>query len=352
MPGIRNAMAAKAYLARPDDVPAFWQLGNLWRVMASGVKTANSFCLLDQLVTPKGGGPCTHAHPTDEGLYVVSGHCTFQAAGQVIPAGPGEFIAVPRFAQHSFVVDAPGTQLLNFYLPSGFELFVMGFAHPAERNELPPPGIAPAPRRLIEQLSRDYGQIPVLGLPGADPPGPDNMTTQPTPGAAVFPFSRHADTAPCYWAHDGMWTVLADGAATDGSYSLFERVLRQGSGETPHVHVGTDEVFYMLDGVIEVLLGDHIATAGKGDLIFIPRGEVHGFAVRSATCRLLNLYTPSGFERTLLEFGAPTDAREPPPLGWTPPDFSIDHRNRVFADLGLRSVAVADPLQQQETRLI
>ena len=346
MPGIRNSMAARAYLARPDDVPAFWQLGNLWRVMASGVQTGNSFCLLDQLVTPKGGGPCTHAHPADEGLYVVSGHCTFQAGGQVISAGQGELVVVPRFAQHSFVVDAPGTQLLNFYLPSGFELFVMGFAHPAERNELPPPGVPMAPRRLIEQLSRDYGQIPVLGLPGADPPGPDNMTTEPIPGAATAPFSRHAGTAPAHWAPDGLWTVLADGAATDGSYSLFERVMRRGPGAAPHVHVDTDEVLYVLDGELEVLLGDRVERAGKGDLVFVPRGDVHGFAVRSAAARFLDLYTPSGYERVLAEFAAPAAARELPPSGWTPLEVPADRRDRLFADLGLRSVAVADPLGQ------
>ncbi len=72
---------AGAYVVTPDDAPGFWQLGNLWRVMASGILTGNSFCLIDQLVTPKGGGPCTHAHTQDEGFYIISGHCTFQADG-------------------------------------------------------------------------------------------------------------------------------------------------------------------------------------------------------------------------------------------------------------------------------
>lgn len=109
MPGPGNSMMAKAYIATPDTAPGFWQLGNLWRIMASGPKTGHAFCLIDQLVTPEGGGPCTHAHPVDEGLYVVSGHCTFNAGGQTISAGRGEFVAVPRYAQHSFTVDEPGT---------------------------------------------------------------------------------------------------------------------------------------------------------------------------------------------------------------------------------------------------
>ncbi|MGP9766160.1 cupin domain-containing protein [Halomonas sp. AOP13-D3-9] len=161
-----------------------------------GVQTGGDFCLLDQLVTDQGGGPCTHAHPADEGMYIISGHCTYQAGGQQISAGPGSFVGIPRFAQHSFVVDAPGTQLLNFYLPAGFELFVMGFSLPAKVNALPP-------RRLVEQLSRDYGQIPILGLPAADPPSPSNMTTEALPEAAVQPFASSVHQAPAYWWNGG-----------------------------------------------------------------------------------------------------------------------------------------------------
>ncbi|MBC7801059.1 MAG: cupin domain-containing protein, partial [Gemmatimonadaceae bacterium] len=245
---------ARAYVMHPDDAPGFWQLGNLWRVMATGVQTGNSFCLLDQLVLPDGGGPCTHTHAQDEGLYVISGHCTFNAGGLTIPAPAGSFVSVPRRTEHSFTVDAPGTQLLNFYLPAGFEIILMGLAHPAERNELPPPGVTLPPRRLVEQLSRDYGQTAVLGLPFADPPGPDNMATKPTPDAAAQPFLADAQTAPAYWNVGGLWTVLADGAATDGSFSLIEQLMPPGPQAPPHIHEGMDEVFYMLDGEAELLL--------------------------------------------------------------------------------------------------
>lgn len=345
MPGITKAMTPRGFVSRPDDVPAFWAIGNLWRVMASGIHTDNSFCLLDQLVTDLGGGPCTHAHPTDEGLYVVSGHCSFQAGGQKISAGPGCFVGVPRFAEHSFVVDAPGTQLLNFYLPAGFELFVMGFSHPAERNELPPPGLPMPPRRLVEQLSRDYGQIPVLGLPAADPPGADNMATKPLPEAVVQPFATHADSAPAYWYEGGLWTVLADSASTDGSYSVFEQLLPQGAGAAPHVHFDADEMFYVLDGAVEYLVGDRLERAAKGDFMFVPRGTVTAHRVTSSTARMLALYTPAGVERLVRSLGVQAEQRISPPMGWRTPSVPDGVRERLFADLGYRTVAVASPFQ-------
>ena len=343
---MNTRQTARTYVATPDSAPAFWQLGNLWRVMATGVQTGNSFCLLDQLVTPEGGGPCTHAHTQDEGLYVVSGHCTFRAGGQTVSAGPGAFVAVPRHAEHSFTVDAPDTQLLNFYLPAGFELLLMGLSHPAEKNELPPPDVKMPPPRLVEQLSRDYGQIPVLGLPFVDPPKDDNMATKPTPGAVVFPFSTHADTAPAYWAMGGAVSVLATGEQTGGSYCLLEQTLSAGPAAPPHLHEAADEVFYVLDGTVTFLLGDRVENAGRGALVFIPRGTVHGFRVGSTTARLLNLYMPAGFERSVIELGQPAPAHTLPPPDWTPPPVPPERQDALFDELGMRRLAVADPFDR------
>jgi quercetin dioxygenase-like cupin family protein len=221
-----------------------------WRLMASGVRTGGSFAALDQSVVP-GGGPPTHMHPHDEGLYVVKGHCTFQAGGQTLAAGTGQFVSIPRFTEHSFNIDAPDTQVLNFYTTAGFEMLLMGTAVPAERNELPPEGVPMPPRRLVEQLSRDNGQISLRGLPFADPPTTENQLTMPTPGATVFPFLTDANAAPAYWSVGGLWIVLADGASIGGSYCLFEETMPKGPAAPPHLHEDMDEVFYMLDGEAE-----------------------------------------------------------------------------------------------------
>ena len=336
---------SRALVATPETAPAFWQIGNLWRVMATGVQTDNAFCLLDQLVMADGGGPCTHTHTQDEGLYVVSGHCTFNAGGETIAAGAGSFVAVPRRTEHSFTVDASDTQLLNFYLPAGFELILMGLAAPAARNELPPPGAVPLPpRRLVEQLSRDYGQAPVLGLPFADPPGPDNMATTPTPGARARPLVASAATAPAYWTMGGLWTVLMDGRDSDGSYSVIEQLMPPGPQASPHRHEWTDEVFYILGGEAEFLLEDRVERAGKGALVFIPRGTVHAFrVVGDRPCRAMNLYTPAGFERSVEALAPLAGSRTLPPPNWTPPEVAPEHRAALFTDFGMRTMKVSTP---------
>ena len=60
-----------------------------------------------------------------------------------------------------------------------------------------------------------------------------------------------------------------------------------------HVHHGSDEAFYVLDGELEVLEGDERRILTTGELAFIPAGMVHTFANRGpAATRILVVMTP------------------------------------------------------------
>ena len=338
------ALPARAFVEDEESAPGFWQIGILWRVLATGLKTGGSLCFLDEVVANEPGGPVTHSHPQDEGLYLVSGACTFFAGGQTMTAGPGSFVAVPRYTQHAFMAE-PGARFLNFYLPAGFEMLLMGVAAPAERNEPPTPAdqVKLPPRRLVEKLAADYGQIPERGVPFADPPNLDQMVTEPLPGAVATPFKSHVDIAPAYWMAGILWSVLAEGRTTDGSYVLFEELCPKGSGAPPHVHIYTDEVFYVLDGEAEFLTGDKRQVVKQGSLVFIPKGTVHAFRVRSETARFLNLYSQAGFERIIALTGQPTDQRIIPPHDFKEPDVDATRRSELFAELGMQTVDLADP---------
>ena len=345
MPGRTWSTAPRGYVRAPDDVPAFWQLGYLWRLMASGHQTGNALSFIDQLVTGSGGGPASHLHPSDEGLYVASGQCTFDAGGERLCAGVGSLVVVPRFTEHAFTVDVPGTHLLNFYVPAGVELFLVLFAHPAERNELPPEnGVSPPPARLVDQLSRDYGHIQGIGgRPGVDKPTPERMVTRPNPDAVVPPYMATAAASPRWW-HDGqLWSVLADQARTDGSFSMFEILAPRGTGAPPHLFVEADACYYILDGTMDMLVGHEVRAAATGDFVFVPKETPHARRTASETARLLHLRTPAGFERVLRAFGQQTDATEPPPPNWSGREVSPERVQHLLDDLGCRLVAMPDP---------
>jgi quercetin dioxygenase-like cupin family protein len=66
-----------------------------------------------------------------------------------------------------------------------------------------------------------------------------------------------------------------------------------GDQAPPHVHHGSDEAFYVLDGQLEVLTGEVRKTLRAGELAFIAAGTVHTFANRGpGKCRILVVMTP------------------------------------------------------------
>jgi quercetin dioxygenase-like cupin family protein len=108
-------------------------------------------------------------------------------------------------------------------------------------------------------------------------------------------------------------------ADTDGTLALGHAVVRPG-GEPPlHVHAREDETFYVLDGEITFQRGNERIDARPGDAVFMPRGVQHGFAVRTATATLLQMFTPGGLEAAFRSLSEPAPADELPPAPEGPP---------------------------------
>ena len=332
---------AQPYVLTNQNSSAFWLIDNLWMPLATGVQTGGQFCLLEQVCASGIGGPPTHAHKQDEGFYVIEGQCTFQAGGKTVVAGAGTFISVPRDTPHSFKVDQPGTHVLNFYLPSGFEHILMSIAVPAPERKAPPPNATPMPPAwIVEELSREYGQSKVLGMPFVDIPDENNTTTTPSPTNPIQPYGVMAKDAPSFWGEDILWSVLATTEQTGGSYSLLEELCPKGSGAPPHWHE-QDEMFYFLEGSADFVADDQRFSAGGGAFVFIPRGTVHAFRVTSELARFLNFYTPGGFERAIMETSAPATSFALPPKG-LPLQADMPKVLALFAQIGMHPVALSD----------
>ncbi len=92
--------------------------------------------------------------------------------------------------------------------------------------------------------------------------------------------------------------LLADSSATHGALSSHRVVLGRGAaGAVPHRHDKSSELFFILDGTLDVLVGEDIVAAGPGDLLVVPAGRVHAFgAHRDSAAEALIIITP-GIER-------------------------------------------------------
>ena len=106
--------------------------------LAGSILTNGNYCFMEQVGGKGIDGPPTHS-PFGRGLYVLEGHCTFNADGETVKAGPGTLVSV-SLVEHSFTVDAPNSRLLSFRISGGFEMLLMSLAMPAAERRPPIPG--------------------------------------------------------------------------------------------------------------------------------------------------------------------------------------------------------------------
>ena len=138
------------------------------------------------------------------------------------------------------------------------------------------------------------------------------------PSATSTPYLRHVarGEGPAIWVAGDTYTFKATGADTGERLTVWEATVPPGAGPPPHLHLGQDEAYYLLEGELEVLDGERRFTARAGDFVFIPRGTVHRFRnVSQSASRMLLWMTPAGFEGFLFRVGQPArPGEQAPPL--------------------------------------
>jgi len=90
----------------------------------------------------------------------------------------------------------------------------------------------------------------------------------------------------------------ADAAETQGRYSISEWWLEpktQGPGAHSHPE---DDIFFVMEGTMSVLVGEKWIEAPKGSFVLVPGGVTHDFENRgNSHAGVLNLSIPGGFEQ-------------------------------------------------------
>ena len=83
---------------------------------------------------------------------------------------------------------------------------------------------------------------------------------------------------------------------TGGLFHFSEVLVQPGGGPPPHVHSREDELFYILEGEMDLEVAGQRVTGGPGTLAYLPRGVAHRFGNSStAPARMLGLITPPEF---------------------------------------------------------
>lgn len=162
-----ETVTVRPFVRHEDDGEALWFLGNLVTVKAAGAHTRGRLTVVE-FVNPPGFAPPLHRHvQEDEMFYVLDGVADFHCAGEVLHAGPGDFVLLPVGLAHTFVVgpDQP-LRTLQITTPAGFEQFAAAVGEPAAQRRLPDP--APVDPAALAHAAALHG-LELLGPPGVLP---------------------------------------------------------------------------------------------------------------------------------------------------------------------------------------
>lgn len=90
-------------------------------------------------------------------------------------------------------------------------------------------------------------------------------------------------------------TFKATGKDTKGQFGLFEFVMEPGSmGASVHIHKQLTEMFYVVEGLVEMVLSDRTVAAQPGAFILVPENTPHGFSNPGQTpAKLLIMFCPA-----------------------------------------------------------
>jgi len=116
----------------------------------------------------------------------------------------------------------------------------------------------------------------------------------------------------------GAGMTLKIGAEQSGRWSAFEAEVAPGFDVGAHRHAGAEEIFYLLEGELDLLAfeprttapgdwtawesagGARVVRGGPGSLMFVPAGCPHAFTnPGTVPARMLFLVTPAGHEQYL-----------------------------------------------------
>ena len=101
-------------------------------------------------------------------------------------------------------------------------------------------------------------------------------------------------------------------ADTNNVFSVIEIITPPGKGVALHVHENEDELVYLLQGEIEVTLGDQTMLAVPGVTALLPRGVAHGFTnVGDTPSIVIDTILPGSFDNYFAEMAKLYEKGEP-----------------------------------------
>ncbi len=101
--------------------------------------------------------------------------------------------------------------------------------------------------------------------------------------------------------------ILVDEERGSHSLRVGELTIAPNSRVPRHIHPNTEEAMIILEGTLDVLVGNERATLGPGHTVLAPAGATHGFVNRfDGPARILFVFPTHHVERVLTSISGAT----------------------------------------------
>lgn len=96
------------------------------------------------------------------------------------------------------------------------------------------------------------------------------------------------------WPDGTVYRITRSSEETGGAELEMEWELPAGGwAPQPHVHLGLTEEYELLEGSLEILVGEQWRMLAPGERASVPPGTVHTFRVGAAPARVRNVHRPA-----------------------------------------------------------
>ena len=167
-----------------------------------------------------------------------------------------------------------------------------------------------------------------------------------TTDAPLRAFKRAPSVETSTWYKGILISNLAIDQDTGGAFEFVVTKMRKGT-EPPHVHEREHEMFYVLDGIIDVHAGAERFQATAGECVFLPKLKAHALKIQSSKVHMLVSMTLGGIMSASAKRAIPAQSLDIPPVdGVTYATINLDDTIKIFEECGIRFLLSDDTMRR------
>lgn len=116
------------------------------------------------------------------------------------------------------------------------------------------------------------------------------------------------------WMSGDEYRILVDAKKSNSNMTLIHAYVPPTGGPPSHFHSDEDELFFVLEGHLNIMADGVTKEVGPGECVYVARKTPHAFYNKgTSAAKMLIFYTPAGVEEFFLAAGKPAIAGHEPP---------------------------------------